>query len=167
MSRNSVPLDAFLGKHRPDIEVLDLAKCAGEEVERVFPQIEAKNQTLVVQLSTSSKVRASREELIRVIVELLKNAHKFTPSQGKIMVKSEKLDEYVKVSVIDTGIGITPEQQASIFGESNRISDGLVIRDSGLGLAIARMIIDYFGGEIGFENELSKGSTFWFTVPSA
>ena len=41
MSRNSVPLDAFLGKHRPDIEVLDLAKCAGEAVERVFPQIEA------------------------------------------------------------------------------------------------------------------------------
>ena len=167
MSRNKVSLDAFLQRHRSDIIVLDLVKCVDEAVEKIRPQIEAKNQTLIIQLSPLSKVRANKEGLIRVLAELLFNAHKFTPSQGEIILKSEKLDQYVKVSISDTGIGIPAEFQGSIFGRINSLRGRNVIADTGLGLAMTKIIVEDFGGEVGCESELNKGSTFWFTIKLA
>ena len=167
MSRSKVSLDAFLKRQRFDIVVLDLAKCVDEVVEEIRPQIEAKNQNLIVELSSSSKVRGNKEGLVRVLTELIFNAHKFTPSQGEIRLKSEPLDKYVKVSVIDTGTGIPLEFQESVFGRVNSFKDSSVLADSGLGLAITKNIVEDFGGEVGFESELNKGSIFWFTIKSA
>lgn len=165
-------LDSFMTflTQELELEVLDLSKCIDEAVERVRTQIEGKNQTLTLQLSTVPQIQANKERLVQVLVELLFNACKYTPIQGKITLTAERLDKFVKVSITDTGVGIAPEDKKWIFGRFNHANDSVgqdqnAIVCGGLGLAISKAIIEYFGGEIDFESELGKGSIFWFTVP--
>ncbi len=109
--------------------------------------------------------------LRQVLINLLGNAIKFTES-GEVVLQAELLEEdperaTVRVSVKDTGIGMTPEQQARVF-ESFSQADASTTRrygGTGLGLAISRQLVGLMGGEIGVESEPGVGSTFFFTLP--
>jgi PAS domain S-box-containing protein len=111
------------------------------------------------------------QRLAQVITNLLTNAVKFTPDQGSIHVDAQLLREEdgictLRVSVTDTGIGVSEEQQARLFTsfEQADSSTSRKFGGTGLGLAISKRIVEMMGGEIWVESELGKGSTFAFTV---
>lgn len=98
----------------------------------------------------------------QVLLNLLSNAIKFT-SKGFISLFYEVEDMFVRVSVMDTGIGISEEKLESVFERFVELDD--FYQGAGLGLPICKMIVEQLGGEIGVRSELGKGSTFWFTLP--
>ncbi|RLC96261.1 MAG: hypothetical protein DRI40_03645 [Chloroflexi bacterium] len=118
-----------------------------------------------------------KDRLVQVVTNLLGNATKFTPAGGKIGVRAElvkegeppNLREVIRVSVSDTGIGISAENRESIFEKFRQIGDTLTDkpRGTGLGLSICKEIVQHYGGRIWVESEVGSGSTFYFTLPVA
>ena len=106
------------------------------------------------------------DRMLQVLDNLLSNAVKFTPQGGKITVRAKPDDGEVKFSVHDNGSGIEPEVRAHIFDRfwQAKRSDR---RGLGLGLGIARGIVEAHGGRIWVESELGEGSAFFFTIPAA
>jgi len=109
----------------------------------------------------------------QVVTNLVNNAIKFTQA-GEVIIRVMLYDDefdsdqnYIKVSVTDTGVGLSRAQQHSIFKAFSQ-ADASTARNyggTGLGLTISKKLIELMGGVIGFESELGKGSTFWFTLP--
>jgi signal transduction histidine kinase len=109
-------------------------------------------------------VKADPERIGQVFSNLIGNAIKFTPPGGRITLRAELADERVWFSVTDTGTGIPPEQLEKVFGQfwQGQRTDR---RGIGLGLTIARGIVDAHGGKIGVDSELGVGTRFWFGLP--
>lgn len=110
----------------------------------------------------SVRLQTDVQRIEQVLLNLLSNAIKCT-NQGFVSLSYELEDEFVRVSVTDTGIGIAKEKQASVFERFVKLDE--FRQGTGLGLSICKMIIEKLGGEIGLKSELGKGSTFWFTLP--
>jgi len=113
-------------------------------------------------------ILADRDRLIQVMLNLLSNAVKFlTPGSGQVRVVLEILDEGLRVSVIDNGPGIRPEDQQLIFEKFRQVGDTMTAKPSGtgLGLPISRRIIEHFGGRLWVESVPGEGATFRFTLP--
>jgi PAS domain S-box-containing protein len=110
-------------------------------------------------------VLADAARIQQVLSNLVGNAVKFTPREGRITVAADRHDTEVRFAVIDTGPGIPPEQVPHIFGRfwQARSSDQ---RGIGLGLAIAKGIVEAHNGRIWVESQVGLGSTFYFTLPS-
>jgi len=111
------------------------------------------------------------QRITQVITNLMSNAVKFTPDYGKIHLNAYLLEEtdgvcIIKVEVIDTGIGISEEQQARLFTSFVQAENSTTRKfgGTGLGLAISKHIVEMMNGEIWIESELGKGSTFTFTI---
>jgi Signal transduction histidine kinase len=111
------------------------------------------------------------QRITQVVANLMSNAVKFTPEGGSIQLKAHMLEEEedsctVKVSVKDSGIGISPEQQARLFSSFSQAESSTTRKfgGTGLGLAISKYIVEKMNGRIWVESELGKGSTFAFTV---
>jgi signal transduction histidine kinase len=111
-------------------------------------------------------VLADAARVQQVLSNLVGNAVKFTPRDGRITVCAERLDTEVRFAVIDTGPGIPAEQLPHIFGRfwQAKTSDR---RGIGLGLAIAKGIVEGHNGRIWVESHVGLGSTFYFTLPTA
>jgi signal transduction histidine kinase len=94
------------------------------------------------------------------------NALKFT-RQGRVTIAVERLDEVLRFSVSDTGIGIPPERIDSLFVEFQQgdASIGREFGGTGLGLSITRRFVEMHGGRAWVESELGRGSTFFFAIP--
>jgi PAS domain S-box-containing protein len=112
------------------------------------------------------QVLADSARMQQVLSNLVGNAVKFTSRQGRIIVSAERFEGEVRFAVIDTGAGIPPEQVPHIFGRfwQAKSSDR---RGIGLGLAIAKGIVEAHGGRIWVESQVGLGSTFYFTLPNA
>jgi len=111
------------------------------------------------------------QRLVQVITNLLGNAVKFTPEHGYIRLAARKVEEEsglytIQISVSDTGIGISGEQQASLFQPFQQAESGTTRKygGTGLGLVITKRIVEMMGGRIWIESELGKGSTFFITI---
>ena len=113
------------------------------------------------------KILMDQEKIKLVIENFIDNAVKYTFPNGKVTVSVIRGTSEIEVRVQDTGVGIPKDQQSRVFGRFFRGSN--VIRmdteGSGLGLFLAKNIIEAHGGRIGFESESGKGSTFYFTLP--
>lgn len=110
----------------------------------------------------SLRLFTDAQRVEQVLSNFLSNAIKCT-SKGFISLSYEIQDEFVRVSVTDTGVGIEKDQQAKVFERFVKLNE--FRQGTGLGLAICKMIIEKLGGEIGVISEIGKGSTFWFTLP--
>ena len=108
------------------------------------------------------------QRIKQVLNNLVSNAVKFTPPEGTVTISSRHYDEHFEmISVSDTGYGIPSEDSQHIFErfyQSNH-SEQSKMGGYGLGLSIAKLIIEQHGGTIGFDTVLNKGTTFYFTVP--
>jgi signal transduction histidine kinase len=111
-------------------------------------------------------VHADERKVKQVLLNLLSNALKFTPEGGRIDVRARVFDSSAEISVTDTGVGIAPEDQATVFEEFRQVgATSKKVEGTGLGLAISRKFIELHGGRIWVESQVGKGSTFAFTVP--
>jgi signal transduction histidine kinase len=112
-------------------------------------------------------VQADAARLEQVLSNLIGNAIKYSPTGGVVRVKGRVLPDEVIVSVSDEGIGIPVEEQARIFERFYRVDDALSRRTagSGLGLYLAKAVIDAHGGRIWVESTPSHGASFSFALP--
>lgn len=103
-----------------------------------------------------------------VIQNFISNAIKYTKENGQIVVILKEDGNFLKLSVIDNGVGIPAEEKPYIFQKFFRSSNAMRFQTlgSGLGLYLSKYIIDMLGGKIGFESEENKGSNFWFKLPA-
>jgi len=115
------------------------------------------------------RVSADERRLRQVVFNLLSNAVKFTPEGGRVDVSARVLDGAVEVAVADTGPGIDPGEQELIFEEFRqaRTSSGPHRDGTGLGLPLARRLVELHGGRLWVESVPGRGSCFRFTVPEA
>jgi len=110
------------------------------------------------------QVMADSDRLSLVFSNLINNAIRHTPSGGSIDLRVQPTNGLVRFEVADTGEGIPQEHQNYIFERYYRIP-GSNSKGAGLGLSIAKEMVEAHGGEIGVESEPGRGSTFWFTIP--
>jgi len=138
-----------------------------EKVVRTFaPLLEKKGQTIALELpSKVGLASVDRRRIEQVLTNLLSNAHKFTPKGGHIAVGLVERDDCLEISVSDDGPGIPPEEQERIFDKFYVVADGRGPAGVGLGLYIARQLVELHGGRIWVESTPGRGSTFRFTVP--
>lgn len=138
---------------------------------RIFqPQIERKNLTLQQDIPAALYVLADPAGAQRVLSNLMHNAIKFTPSGGVITLCARRVDEMIELGVQDTGIGIPADALPRIFERFYKVDHSRAqgkTRSTGLGLAIARHLVEAHGGKIWAESVEGKGSTFRFTLPTA
>ena len=117
----------------------------------------------------SATAWADRDKVTQVLVNLVGNALKFTPKEGKVTVALAKNEnDYVQISVADTGPGILPEEANKIFSKFYQVTNiaKQKPRGSGLGLAISKALVEMHGGKIWVESEVGTGSPFYFTLPA-
>jgi len=159
-------LDLFYEEFELD-SVLNLIKSLGE------PLAQKRANKLVFEgLGTLGIIESDQTRIRQCLLNLLSNACKFTES-GTVTVRSsvEFRDEikFAKFEVIDTGIGMTEEQQGKVFGEFSQAEDNTTAKfgGTGLGLSITKQLAEMMGGAIELTSELGNGSTFTFTVPFA
>jgi two-component system sensor histidine kinase BarA len=150
------------------------------ELSEVLTQLAALNESLVSKkglhlvtdiASDVSPVTADREKVAHIVGNLLGNAIDFTPKGGRVWVRARCVacaqgNECV-VEVGDTGIGIDPEHHELVFREFAQVdsSASRPHHGTGLGLTIARKLVELHGGRIWLESELGQGSRFYFTIP--
>jgi len=101
----------------------------------------------------------------RIFVNLVFNAIKFTPENGRILIEHKDEPDAIKICVIDNGTGIPGEFHKRIFEKYGQVENGKSSKSTGLGLTFCKMAVEAHGGEIGVVSEVNKGSTFWFTIP--
>jgi len=152
--------------HRENASLNDLINTAIEQVK--FVAKEKKHQIQANGLP-EAKVHTDRALIIRVMVNLLTNASKYTPTNGHIHIEVVPAETtgFCKVKVTDSGLGIAPEHLDLIFDkyqQFNPIQSGR-LRSTGLGLTFSKLAIQAHGGKIGATSTLGKGATFWFTLP--
>jgi signal transduction histidine kinase len=149
------------------VERFDLAALIDECLEVMRPQAVQQGLTLtrVVEPGLPA-LESDRGKVKQVLLNLLSNALKYNRPQGRVAVSAARVDGRVQVRVADNGVGIPPEAKPHIFERFYRVrdSDGYV-SGTGLGLPIARRIVEALGGTIGFETELGAGTTFFFDLP--
>ncbi|MDZ8188102.1 MAG: PAS domain S-box protein [Nostoc sp. ChiSLP02] len=112
------------------------------------------------------QIVGDRNRLLQVLINLISNAIKFTAS-GSITCRIQKESNAICMSIIDTGVGIAPEDQPKVFEKFRQVGDTLTDKPkgTGLGLPICKQIVEHHGGRIWVESELGKGSTFSFIIP--
>jgi signal transduction histidine kinase len=149
-----------------------------QALEVMMPQARAKH--LEVRAAVSPRlpsVLADPGRVHQILLNLLSNAIKFTPEGGRVVVWAEVAGESserrtggefgareIRISVCDSGIGISEEDKAKLFHDFGQVAEGRW-QGTGLGLSLTRRLVALHGGQIGFVSARHQGSTFWFTLP--
>ena len=111
-------------------------------------------------------ISGDERKVKQVLLNLLSNALKFTPEGGQIDVAARLHDDRAEVSVADTGIGIAPTDQDTVFEEFRQVGTAdKKAEGTGLGLTLSRKFIELHGGKIWVQSAVGRGSTFTFTLP--
>ncbi|MEO7098206.1 MAG: two-component regulator propeller domain-containing protein [Luteolibacter sp.] len=157
-------------KTRLESAVFNLPKALEQAVRLTQVKAEEKALTLAYEARTAlpEYVISDERMLKQILLNLLSNAVKYT-RQGGATLWSEydaRNGGRLRCEVVDTGVGIPPDQQAVIFEPFTQLqADGQVVEGSGLGLSITKRLVGLMGGQMGLESEPGKGSRFWFEVP--
>ena len=152
--------------HRRDShEVIDLSTLLRDVAESLRPLAEAKGLTLTCNAPDSLTLVGDRDDLIRLFVNLLDNAIKFTERGGITLSASQKQDNRLNITIADRGIGIPAEHLPNIFDRFYRVDESRTMPGAGLGLAIALEIAHAHSGWIDVERAVGNGTCFTIILP--
>lgn len=155
------------GRMELDLTEVKLSSLVQEALDAVASLVEKNAIRVVTQVDDGSALpMADPEKLLHILINLLGNAVKFSP-KGTITIRAQHKPDQLYISVVDTGIGIAPEQQAHIFDPFKQV-DGSTTRKfqgSGLGLSITRQLCELMGGDIRVESQLGRGASFIVELP--
>ena len=158
------------GHFRVSPRASELEKIVSDTVSLMTPLFQKYGQRLVVQLPEHlPPVIADSKRTMQVLVNLLSNAHKFSPADSDICIQATREDGFIRVKVTDHGPGIPPEQRAYLFHRLNRLNlmASSAKAGAGLGLPVVKAIVEAQGGQIGVEDCPDGGAQFWFTMKVA
>lgn len=167
MVNDLLDMDKFeTGKMELSHSTFSLKAVCDEAMNVVSPLAENKEIRLIG-AQTDLDVLADTDRILRVIVNLLANAIKFSPIKGTITLHIERKNDQAEVSVTDQGRGIPAEMIDAVFDRFTqvRVGDATKKGGTGLGLAICKAFVELHGGQIGVDSEVDKGSRFWFRIP--
>ena len=173
------------GKHLLSLinDVLDLAKIEAGRMELELSEVavpevlrsavslhgeRASREGVELALTTEPEeitITADERRVRQVVFNLVSNAVKFTPSDGRVDISARTEDGHVEVAVADTGPGIAAEDRKRIFEEFEQTDEGRKAEGTGLGLPLSRKLVELHGGRLWVESEPGRGSTFRFTLP--
>ena len=156
------------GRIRLRLADIDLTEVAESLARTMMPILAPRKQSLDIEIEEGlPPVHADKAKVRQVLLNLLSNSTKFTPDGGKLKIEAVREDNRCQVSVIDNGIGIKKEDQERIFEPFSQLNNPLIQKKegAGLGLMIAKQIVEKHGGQIWVESEYGKGSRFTFTLP--
>lgn len=150
--------------HLEPVDVKSLLQGIGWQVS---PLLQGKEQRLDLDLPDALPIiHGDGQRLEQVILNLLTNASKFTDQGGSIVLRARQHDAELVIEIQDTGIGIAKEQHDRLFKPYSRLNaDRQRHPGLGLGLALAKQVVELHGGRIWVESEPGKGSTFSFSLP--
>jgi signal transduction histidine kinase len=111
-------------------------------------------------------IEADERKLKQVLFNLLSNAVKFTPRGGRVTLSAHGVGDQLEISVDDTGVGVSAQDQARIFDDFYQVASGEAQEGTGLGLALTRRLVELQGGEIRVVSDVGAGSKFSFTMPN-
>jgi signal transduction histidine kinase/ActR/RegA family two-component response regulator len=177
---NTARLHRMIGNllHRSSIEAkkiqisvgeVHLTQLIEEVLEQMQPLSQAKEQSLeLVGLGKECLVRGDADKLRQVIINLVDNAIKYSPCEGRIRIAlTQSGGGFAKVSVIDSGPGIPRDAVPKVFDTYYRVEnkESMKVKGFGLGLSIVKTLVELHGGQVGIESEEGKGTTFHVTLP--
>ena len=157
------------GKMETKIVPSDIIQLIKDVTDFLSPQIKSKNINLIFNLPERLNVFMDKNLIERVLINIINNAIKFTPSEGKIMFRCIQNNMRAIISVSDTGCGMKKDDMGKIFHEFFRTNHPSTVKTegSGLGLSLVKRIIDTHKEKIWVTSELEKGTTFSFTLKMA
>ncbi len=165
--------------------ILDLAKIESGKLELVCEDFEVSvvfDETMMLLSSIASKknivlstsvgqelttVHADLGKFKQILYNLMSNAIKFTPKGGSVTIDAQRVGDMILIAVSDTGIGISKEEQDTLFKPFVQIdsSTSRKYQGTGLGLSLVKQFVEMHGGRVWIESEPDRGSTFIFTIP--
>ena len=147
-------------------DAIDVGVLVEEAIDELRPLADANGQTIVwAGAPPGALVIGDQRRLHQVVSNLVGNAIKFTPPSGKVTATVRVEGPLIEARIDDTGPGISPEALPTIFDRFSRAPQAQGVAGSGLGLMIARQIVEAHGGTIGVESRPGEGSSFWFRLP--
>jgi two-component system sensor histidine kinase BaeS len=155
-----------------EVRPVDVSSLVRSVTKRLKPQAETRRIALDLELAPGlPRVLADEDRAVQVLTNLTGNALQYTPEGGRVTIAAKRIDDEVRISVRDTGIGISSEHLAHIFDRFYRVDKSRSRQaggGSGIGLTIARALVEAHGGRIWVESVgEGQGSTFTFTLPVA
>jgi signal transduction histidine kinase len=156
------------GKLDLDVQTVQVKSTIREVMNLIDPMATSKHIRLRSRTASAPDfIQADPRRLRQILINLLSNAVKFTPEEGSVVVDASRDGRYLLISVIDTGVGIPPEDRERIFDQFHQ-AGGSYTRNqegTGLGLTLTKQLVELHGGTIEVESEVGKGSTFRFRIP--
>jgi len=157
---------------------IDMSKVVNDVVREMQDQIDDKEHKLIINLPADlPPAYADPARVMQVWTNLVSNAIKYTPRGGRIQIRANRYDsdreaataQWILCAVEDNGVGIAPEDQDRVFEQFYRVRNLQTNEEpgTGLGLSITQSIVELHGGHVWFESTPSKGSTFFFTLPTS
>lgn len=153
---------------QPELKTVDLALLVAKEADRIGDRAEVRGVDVVTDVEPAP-VDASRKDLRLAVRNLLDNAVEYTPAGGKVTISTRDRAEEVRMTVVDTGMGIPGRDIPRIFERFYRVDDARnrETGGTGLGLAIVRHVVEMHGGTVTVESELGAGTAFTVSLPRA
>jgi len=157
------------GQMPMSVEPVAVANAVQQAVDLIVPLADLRAITIDVATDADEHfVLADNGRLAQILINLLSNAVKFSPEGSRVRVTSQSTVGRVRINIVDSGIGIDPADQESVFQPFIRVNAGRSVAEgTGIGLSLSKALAELMKGSLGFSSQIDVGSDFWVELPEA